>query len=110
VLDWIASIRQYIARPARQDRRQEVRRSLKLPVEVRDESGTLYRGFTRDLSELGMGAVVSAELKVGDQIWVRYEHPTLGEQNFRAVVRHATVRQRHGYRYGFEFPVPLEVP
>lgn len=109
VLRWFASLRRSFAAPSQVDRRAEQRRSVKLPIEVRSADGTQYRGFTRDLSNIGMGAVVSAELHVGDQIWVRYLHPVRGEQESRAVVRHATVRQRHGYRYGFEFSVPLDL-
>ena len=106
--NWINTFRQLLGQNARQERRGEFRADLKIPIEIRAASGTTYRGVSRDISPLGMGAVVYAYLELGEQIWIKYEHPTEGEQTTRAVVRHAKVKQRHGYRYGFEFQLPVE--
>ena len=100
---WINAFRHLLGQDARQERRGEFRADLKFPIEIRAASGITYRGVSRDISGSGMGAVVYAYLELGEQIWIKYQHPTEGEQNARAVVRHATVKQRHGYRYGFEF-------
>jgi hypothetical protein len=50
----------------------------------------------KDISEAGVGAIVSGELKVGQNVMVRYEE---GNQVTNAK---AVVRQQYGYRYGFE--------
>ncbi len=66
-----------------------------------------YKGVGRDISGFGIGAVVSAPLDIGEEIWVRYDHPSAG-LTAQSVVRRAIVRQRHGYRYGFEFLHPVD--
>lgn len=109
VLDWFAALRDSLTRPARSNRRRQQRHALKVPIEVRTASGVTYPGVSRDLSTVGMGALVSAYLEIGDKIWVKYDHPARGEQSARATVRAATVKQRHGYRYGFEFHLPIEI-
>lgn len=106
---WITAIRQTLLRRARQNRRREHRISFKAPIEIRTPSGVTYGGFSRDLSPLGMGALITCYLEIGDEVWVKYEHPAAGEQFARVTVRRATVKQRHGYRYGFEFLVPMDV-
>lgn len=110
MLNWITAVREAFLRPARQNRRREHRLAFKAPIEIRAPSGVTYRGVSRDLSPLGMGALVPAFLQVGDEIWVKYDHPGAGELLTRATVRRATVKQRNGYRYGLEFHVPLDVP
>ena len=55
-----------------------------------------------------MGAIVTAPLALGEQVLIKYEHPA-GEQATRSVVRRAIVKQRFGYRYGFEFDVTLDL-
>ena len=107
MLNWIAALRRSLTAPP--NRRRENRKPVKAPIEVRAASGVTYPGYSRDLSPLGMGAVVSAPLRINEQVWVKYDHPVRGEQCARATVRQATVRQRHGYRYGFEFHVPMDV-
>lgn len=107
MLRWLTQLRH--SSGSEKERRRELRRFLKLPIEVRGSTAISYRGYTRDLSPTGMGAVVSAALNVGEKVWIKYDHPSKGEQKASAVVRHGTVRQRHGYRYGFEFDVPLDL-
>ena len=108
MLDWIATLRQALKRPPRTNRRRERRDPYKVPIEIRTSSGGIYPGHSRDVSLLGMGAITSAPLEVGDEVLIKYDHPT-GDQTSRSVVRRATVRQRLGYRYGFEFQVTLEL-
>ncbi len=109
VLRWLSSLRR--SKPPDENRRREERRELKLPIEIRTAAGVTYPGFSRDLSPNGMGAVVSAPLNVGEEIWIKYEHPAT-DRSSRVTVRRATVRQSRGYRFGFEFEftVPLEIP
>ncbi len=108
MLRWLSSLRQSLTGPRLSDRHRERRVDLKLPIEVR-AAGTAYAGLSRDLSPTGMGAVVSAPLNVGDRVFVKYEHPYPSGNVPRMVVRRAVVRQRHGYRYGFEFDVAFEL-
>ncbi len=107
-LNWISALRDsLIGSPS--DRRREERRYLKLPIEVRVASGTTYPGFSRDLSRSSMGAVVSTPLKVGQHVWVSFDYPAAGQSSARTVEQEATVRQCLGFRYGFEFTVPLDM-
>jgi hypothetical protein len=65
-----------------------------------------FRGIGRDLSESGLGAIVHADLEVGDSVIVYYtRHQRAASQ---LVCRPAWVRRRHDNRYGFEFQ--YEVP
>jgi len=108
VLDWIASLRQALHRPLRPNRRRERRDPYKVTIEIRTSSGGIYPGVSRDVSLLGMGAIVTAPLALGEQVLIKYEHPA-GEQATRSVVRRAIVKQRFGYRYGFEFDETLDL-
>ena len=101
MLDWSATLRKLIAGAAYPKQRRERRVPFDVSINVCTVSGVNYRGFCRDLSPFGMGALVSAPLEIGEQVRINYEHPTRGEQ-----MASATVRQRHGYRYGFELQLP----
>lgn len=105
-LNWVASLRDSIKAPA--ERRREERRYLKLPIEVRVPSGATYPGFSRDLSQSSMGAVVSTPLKMGQEVWVTFSYPVPGKEPVRVELQ-ATVRQCLGFRYGFEFAAPFDI-
>ena len=79
-----------------QERRRYARRPFHGSVTVRTQSGQEYRGVARDISDTGVGAIVSGDLSVGQNVVVHYQ-----EGN---AVTHAKaiVRQQYGYRYGFE--------
>ncbi|MGH3429806.1 MAG: PilZ domain-containing protein [Mycobacteriales bacterium] len=83
------------------ERRREPRTPFAGSIEVRTAGGTTFRGVARDLSDGGMGAIVYADLSVGDRVVIYYIHPL--ERASRFVFRTACVRGRHGSRYGFEF-------
>jgi c-di-GMP-binding flagellar brake protein YcgR len=83
------------------ERRQFVRHPFHSAVEIRTKSGGILRGAARDLSEGGIGVIVYGELMVGEIIWLKYGDLT--DQGGHTVVSRGVVRQRHGYRYGFEF-------
>lgn len=53
-----------------------------------------------------MGALVTASLAVGDKVQIKYEDPSRPGEPPR--LRYATVRQRFGFRYGFEFDEQAE--
>ncbi len=83
----------------------EKRRALRTPfaesIEVRTTAGTTFRGVGRDVSEGGLGAIVYADLNVGDSVVLYYMHPREAASQF--VCHPALVRRRYGNRYGFEF-------
>ena len=106
--NWIAGLRDNVAGP-NPERRREQRRYLKVPIEVRTESGTSFPGYSRDLSQTSMGAVVSTPLKAGQRVLVAFELPVPGRESLCRVEAQAIVRQCLGFRYGFEFAAPLEV-
>ena len=83
------------------ERRREPRAPFAASIEVRTSAGVTFRGIARDLSDGGMGAIVYADLGVGDRVVIYYMHPV--EQATRFVFRTACVRGRYGSRYGFEF-------
>jgi hypothetical protein len=105
--NWMTAMRDSFLGTAA-ERRREPRRYLKLPIEVRVASGATYPGFSRDLCRFSMGAVVSTPLNIGEEVWITFDYPAAGETPVRPIVRHATVRQRLGFRYGFEFASPLD--
>lgn len=98
VADGLAGLRELFNGAAQPNRRREQHTSFTGSVIVLTASGTQYHGICRDLSAGGMGALVSAPLEIGQQVRISYKHPALGKQ-----MAFATVKQRHGYRYGFAF-------
>lgn len=74
-------------------------------IEVRTAGGTIFRGIGCDLSEGGMGAIVYADLQVGDRVVIYYTHPV--DSTNRFTFRPACVRGRYGNRYGFEFETAI---
>jgi PilZ domain len=78
-------------------------------LEVRTASGAVFRGIARDLSRRGLGAIICADLQVGDSVVIKYAHPQPPADR-QIVVRHARVRGRYGSRYGFEFEHAMDIP
>ncbi len=83
------------------ERRRSPRTPSTEPVAVRTASGTTFRGVSRDLSESGLGALVYADLSVGESVIVYFSRHQEGVSQF--LCRPAFVRRRNGNRYGFEF-------
>ena len=83
------------------ERRETARAPFTASIQVRTALGITYRGFGRDLSACGMGAIVSADLDVADPVVIYYTHPT--RTGTRFLCRSGVVRWRVGSRYGFEF-------
>jgi hypothetical protein len=86
-------------RQAPADRRGSPRYAIQLPLTVKSADGTLYRGSTLDMSEISMSAVVSADLKVGDEVFLVYRF----DDGSEPVRRRAVVKSQNQHRYGFEF-------
>ena len=83
------------------ERRREPRSPFEGSIEVRTAGGTTFRGIGRDLSASGMGAIVYADLQVGERVVIYYMQPAGSSSRF--VFRPACVRSSYGSRYGFEF-------
>ncbi len=75
------------------------RADLPLIVSVLGQEGYVrVHGRCTEISELGLGAVTSAELTSGEIVSLELPIPGGNDMNLRAVVRH-----RMGFLHGFEF-------
>lgn len=90
------------ARKPLADKRHAPRFPFGSSIEVHIAGGARFLGIARDLSARGLGAIVYADLKVGDSAIVKYAHPHT-PTSVGVVARQATVRARYGSRFGFEF-------
>jgi hypothetical protein len=52
--------------------RQAPRLAFTASIEVRTATGAVFRGIARDLSRLGLGAIVCADLQVGESVLIKY--------------------------------------
>ena len=82
--------------------RQHSRFVIDLRVVVRAED-QIY-GRTRDLSEGGVGAVLTGDLKVNQVVEVEFQLPGRNEPLYMT----AEVRYRRGFQYGLKFLNPGE--
>jgi len=82
--------------------RRHPRYRSEFPLTVTLFSGNEHQnlaGHCRDLSEGGIGALIAAELKLGEVASLAFSLPGMPQEwRVRAVLRH-----RRGYHYGFEF-------
>ena len=86
--------------PKYSQERQFPRFLVDLKVEVHRAGESRPRlGHSSDLSEGGLGGIMVADLAVGEEVVLVFS----GAPMLRAVRVHAKVRERVGYRYGFEF-------
>ena len=71
----------------------------KLVVDIRIDSKTcgVLKGYTVDISESGISAMLRLEVPVGELVELQFTLP------FGPVVVYAVVRQRNAFRYGFQF-------
>ena len=89
------------------ERRSAPRLPFTSSIEVRTLTGAIFRGIGRDLSVRGLGAIVFADLQVGDSVVIKYPHPNT-HTTIQGVRRNARVKARYGNRYGFEFEDAME--
>jgi hypothetical protein len=77
--------------------RRHLRYKLEVNICVYPRNAAVVRGYTVDISESGISAMLRLEVPIGEL--VRLEFPlSLGD-----VEIHALARQRNAFRYGFEF-------
>lgn len=82
----------------------ELRRHPRFPlhadIRVYSRSAGLLTGYTVDISESGISAMLKLELPIGDLVELEFELPS-GPVAIRAMVRHRTA-----FRYGLQFVEP----
>jgi hypothetical protein len=88
------------ARPARTiaDARRKPRFKLEADISIYSRTCGLLSGYTVDISELGVSAMLRfCEVPIGEIVELDFALPS------GPVTILATVRQRNAFRYGFEF-------
>jgi PilZ domain len=80
-----------------QDARRSPRYKLALELRVFPRDGEVVRGYTIDISESGISAMLKVEVPLGEVVRLEFTVP-LGDVEIQAVAR-----QRNAFRYGFAF-------
>ena len=86
--------------PVFAESRRHPRFKLQTDIRVYSRSAGLLTGYTVDISESGISAMLKLELSVGELVQLEFELPS-GPVAIRALVRHKTA-----FRYGFQFVEP----
>jgi hypothetical protein len=79
------------------DARRYRRFKLEVDIQVYSRNDLVVRGYTVDISQSGISAILPLEVPLGEVVRLQF-HVPLGE-----VEVHAMVRQRNAFRYGFQF-------
>jgi hypothetical protein len=79
------------------DARRHPRYKLQVDISVYPRNAEVVRGYTVDISESGISAMLRVEVPLGEVVRLEFSLPE-GD-----VEAHATVRQRNAFRYGFQF-------
>ncbi len=79
------------------DARRHPRFKLDVEIRVYPRNEPVVRGYTVDISESGIGAMLREEVPLNEVVRLEFTVP-LGP-----VEVHALVRQRNAFRYGFQF-------
>ena len=79
------------------DLRRYPRYKLEVEIRVYPRNAEVVHGYTVDISESGISAMLKVEVPVGEVVRLEINLPE-GE-----VEVHAMVRQRSAFRYGFQF-------
>jgi hypothetical protein len=77
--------------------RRHPRYALQVDLRIYPRNAALVRGYSVDISESGISAMLRVEVPVGEVVRLEFTLP-LGD-----VEVHALVRQRNAFRYGFQF-------
>jgi hypothetical protein len=77
--------------------RRHARYKLEVNVCVYPRNAAVVRGYTVDISESGISAMLRVEVPIGMVVRLEFSVP-LGD-----IEIHAVARQRDAFRYGFEF-------
>jgi hypothetical protein len=79
------------------DARCHPRFKLEVDISIHSRTCGILSGYTVDLSESGISAMLRLECPLGEVVKLNFTLP------FGPVTIHAMVRQRNAFRYGFEF-------
>jgi hypothetical protein len=79
------------------DARQHPRFKLETDICVYPRNSAVVRGYTVDLSESGVSAMLRIEVPLGEVVRLKF-NPSTGDVEVMALVR-----QRQAFRYGFQF-------
>jgi hypothetical protein len=77
--------------------RRHPRYALQVDVRIYPRNSPLVRGYSVDISESGISAMLRVEEPLGEVVRLEFTLP-LGDVDV-----HALVRQRNAFRYGFQF-------
>jgi PilZ domain-containing protein len=83
--------------PGHVDARCRPRFRLQVDITVRSRTSGVLKGYTVDISESGISAILRMEVSLGEIVELDFELPC------GPVTILATVRQRNAFRYGFQF-------
>ncbi len=87
----------------RSPRRRQSRFKYEVEINVRSRNVGLLKGYTVDISERGLSAILAIEVPEGEVVELEFATP------YGPVQAYATVRQRNAFRYGFQFVEPEAV-
>jgi hypothetical protein len=79
------------------DARRQPRFKVTVDIIVRSRTSGTMKGYTADISESGISAMLKTEVPLGEMLELDFTLP------FGPVIIYATARQRNVFRYGFQF-------
>jgi hypothetical protein len=79
------------------DARRQPRFKVTVDIIVRSRTSGTMKGYTVDISESGISAMLKTEVPLGEMLELDFTLP------FGPVTIYATARQRNAFRYGFQF-------
>jgi PilZ domain-containing protein len=79
------------------EKRSQPRFKLEVDIKITSRSCGLLKGYTVDISESGISAMLRIEVPLGELVQLDFTVP------FGPVTIYALVRQKSAFRYGFQF-------
>jgi len=79
------------------DARRQPRFKVTVDITVHSRTSGSMKGYTVDISESGISAMLKMEVPLGEMLELDFTLP------FGPVTIYATARQRNAFRYGFQF-------
>ena len=79
------------------DARRKPRFKVAVDIKIHSKTCGALKGYTVDMSESGVSAILKLEVSVGEMVELQFTLP------FGPVRVYAIVRQRNAFRYGFQF-------
>jgi len=77
--------------------RRHLRFKFEVDISIHSRTGGRLMGYTVDISESGIAAMLTLEVPLGEILELEFVLP------FGPVIVRAIVRERNAFRYGFEF-------